>query len=368
MRPVALVAASFCLFASSIALTAQSAASSNTTAGSSTQSHIMHLDVLVKNQAGMPVAGVAPQAFTVLDNGQPQKLLSVTPVATRNDPSAVSVLIVLDMINPGYDSVTWGREQLGEYLQKEGGTLRHRTAIAAMTQDGLEMMSGSTTDGNALQAELQKLATDLRPVTQQSGWQALEQLLQQSIQQFTQILAIEQTRPGRKLVLIISPGWPMLGWWGSQQDLHSVQQDFNILVAMTNAIRDSRTVIYRLDPYEIGGEHAGPQDPFYYKDFLKPITDPKQATFPYLGLGVFAIHSGGRVLVTGHDVAGEINSVLPDAGHYYELTYAAPPAGKPNQYHAISVSVNQPGTTAQTVSGYYADPQLIGPQTSTKKH
>jgi VWFA-related protein len=368
MRPIALVAASCCLVASSIALTAQPAAISKTAAASSAQPNSIHLDVLVKNQNGMAVAGLAPQAFTVLDNGQPQKLLSVTPVATRNDPSAVSILIVLDMINPGYDSVTWGREQLGEFLLKEGGALRHRTSIAAMTQDGLQMMSGSTTDGNALQAELQKLATDLRPVTQRSGWQALEQLLQQSIQQFTQILAIEQTRPGRKLVLIISPGWPMLGWWGSEQDLHSVQQDFNILVAMTNAIHDSRTVVYRLDPYEIGGEHAGPQDPFYYKDFLKPVTNPKQATFPYLGLGVFAMHSGGNVLVNGHDIAGEINAVMPDAGHYYELTYAAPPAGGPNQYHAISVRVNQPNTTAQTISGYYADPQLIGPQANAKKH
>jgi VWFA-related protein len=332
------------------------------------QPQTIHLDVLVKDKTGMPVPGLSQQAFTVLDNGQPQRLASFTPVATRNDPSAVSVLIVMDMINPGYDSVTWGREQLSEYLVQEGGALRHRTSIAAMTQDGLEMMSGSTTDGKALQAEFQKFATDLRPVTQRAGWEGLEQFLHQSLQQFTQILAIEQTRPGRKLVLFITPGWPMLGLWGSEQDLHSVQQDFNILVAMTNAIRDARTTIYRLDPYEIGGVHAGPQDPFYYQEFLKPVTDPKKATFPYLGLGVFAVHSGGRVLVTGHDITGEMNDVLHDAGHYYELTYPAPPAAGPNQYHAISVRVNQPGATAQTISGYYADPQLIGPQATAKKH
>ncbi len=367
MRAVDVVAASFFLISSSINLTAQATPSPDA-AGAASQPQTVHLDVLVKDKADMPVAGLSQQAFTVLDNGQPQKLVSFTPVSTRNDPSAVSVLIVIDMINPGYDSVTWGREQLSEYLKQEGGALRHRTSIAAMTQDGLRMMAGSTTDGNALQTEFQKIATDLRPVTQQSGWQALEQLLQQSLQQFTQILAIEQTRPGRKLVLIISPGWPMLGWWGSQQDLHSVQQDFNVIVAMTNAIRDTRTTIYRLDPYEIGGVHAGPQDPFYYKDFLDPVTDPKKATFPYLGLGVFAVHSGGRVLVTGHDVAGEINAVLRDAGHFYELTYAAPPAGAPNQYRAISVRVNQPDATAQTISGYYANPQLIGPQAKAKKH
>lgn len=368
MRPVVLVAASFCLIAWYPALSAQPSATPKSEGISTSQPQTIHLDVLVKDKAGMSVAGLPQQAFTVLDNGQPQQLVRFTPVATHNDPSAVSVLIIMDMINPGYDSVTWGREQLSEYLVQEGGALRHRTSIAAMTQDGLKMMAGSTTDGKQLLAEFQKFPTDLRPVTQRAGWEGLEQLLQQSLQQFTQILAVEQTRPGRKLLLFITPGWPMLGLWGSEQDLRSVQQDFNILAAMTNAIRDARTTIYRLDPYEIGGVHAGPQDPFYYKAFLDPVTNPKKATFPYLGLGVFAVHSGGRVLVTGHDIAGEINSVLRDAGAYYELTYAAPPAGGPNQYHAISVRVNQPDAAVQTISGYYADPQLVGPQAKAKKH
>ena len=367
MRSV-LLASLIYLAASATTLTAQTLPSAQPAVASAATLKTIHLDVFVKDQAGMPVSGLAPQAFTVLDNGQPQQIVSLTPVATRNDPTAVTVLIVMDMINPGYDSVTWGREQLDEYLAQEGGALRHRTSIAAMTEDGLQMMSGSTTDGKQLLAEFQKFATDLRPVTQRAGWEGLEQLLQQSLQQFTQMLAIEGTRPGRKLVLIISPGWPMLGLWGSEQDLHSVQQDFNILVALTNAIRDARTTIYRLDPYEIGGVHAGPQDPFYYQDFLKPVTDPKRATFPYLGLGVFAVHSGGRVLVTGHDITGEINSVLRDAGAYYELTYATPPAGASNQCHAISVRVSQPDATVQTISGCYADPQLVGPQAKEKKH
>ncbi len=367
MRPVVVLGACFCIIFSSTALCAQPFSSTQVAGTSAGRPQTIHLDVLVKDKAGLPLPGISQQALTVLDNGQPQKLISFTPVATRDDPSAVHVLIVMDMINPGYDSVTWGREQLSEYLKQEGGSLRHLTSIAAMTEDGLKMMSGSTTDGNSLQAEFQKFATDLRPVTQQAGWQGLEQLLQQSLQQFTQILAIEQTRPGRKLVLFITPGWPMLGWWGSQQDLNSVQQDFNVIVAITNAIRDARTVIYRLDPFEIGGVHAGAQDPFYYEDFLQPLTDPKKATFPFLGLGVFAVHSGGRVLVTGHDVTSEINNALSDAGTYYELAYAAPQGGGPNQYHAINVRVNQPGATAQTLNGYYADPQLVGPQSKAKK-
>lgn len=331
------------------------------------QPQTIHLDVLVKDTAGIPVKGIPEPFFKVLDNGQPQKLLSFKEVDPRNDQSAVQVLIVMDMINPGYNSVTWGREQLSEYLKQEGGVLHHRTSIAVMTEDGLQMMNGSTTDGNQLQADFARISTNLRLVSQSAGWAGLEQLFNQSIQQFSQILAIEQSRPGRKLVLVLSSGWPAMGGIGSEEDLHSVQQDFNIIVALTNTIRDARTAIYRIDPFELGGEHYGDHGTFYYQDFLKPVTDPKKATYPYMQLGVFAIHSGGRVMVTGKNLQGELNSAKRDGGVYYELTYATPPAGGPNQYHAIKVQVNQPGALVQTIAGYYADPQPVGVKAKKKK-
>lgn len=332
------------------------------------QPQTIQLDVLVKDPAGQPLRGLPEQAFTVLDNGETQKLVGFTPVNTKENPAAVHVLIVMDMINVGYNSVTWGREQLREYMQQEGGSLGHPTSIAVLTEEGLRMMSGSTTDGNVLQTEFRKIGTDLRPVTQAGGWQGLNQLMGQSLQQFSQILAIEQTRPGRKLVLFISPGWPMLGWEGSEEDLHQAQWVFNANVRLTNAVRDAHTTIYRLDPFELGGAHAGAQDPFYYQAFLKPVTDVKKATYPFLGLGVFAVHSGGLVMVTGHDIKGEINRAMHDAGTYYELTYATPPADGPNQYHAIEVRVNQPGASVQTLAGYYADPQNVGPKPKASKN
>ena len=83
---------------------------------------------------------------------------------------------------------------------------------------------------------------------------------------------------------------------------------------------------------------------------------------------MFAVHSGGRVLVTGKNITGELNDVLRDAGSYYELTYVTPAAGGPNQYHAIKVQVNQPGSFVQTISGYYADPENVGPKPKDKKN
>ena len=76
----------------------------------------------------------------------------------------------MDMINVGYNSVTWGREQLGIFAagrRLAGSSHLHRS----LTEEGLKMMSGSTTDGNVLQTEFRKIGTDLRPVTQAAGWQ-----------------------------------------------------------------------------------------------------------------------------------------------------------------------------------------------------
>lgn len=347
-------------------LRAQPFPTPNVSGSAGGQPQTIHLDVLVKDSSGTPLDGIPQHFFKVLDNGEPQKLLTFKEVDPQNDPAAVHVLIVMDMINPGYNSVTWGREQLSEYLKQEGGVLHHRTSIAVMTEDGLQMMNGSTTDGNVLKAQFDRISTNRRLIDQDDGWQGLEQLFNWSIAQFSQILSIEQVRPGRKLVLFITSGWPALGWWGSEEDLPAVQHDFDAIVALTNTIRDARTAIYRLDPFELGGEHSGDHGTFYYQDFLKPVTDPKKATFPFMELGVFAVHSGGRVMVTGKDITGELNAAKRDGGVYYELTYAAPPAGGPNKYHAIQVQVQRPAIV-QTISGYYADPQPVGPKPKKKK-
>lgn len=233
----------------------------------SSQPQTIHLDVLVKDKSGQPVHGLAAQNFTIFDKGQPQKLDSFTAVNAQDHPDGVNVLIVVDMINIGFNSVAWAREQMGEFLRQETGKLGHPTSIAVLTEDGLQMMSGSTTDGNVLQQTFQKFGTDLRAVNRSAGWEGLDEMMETSLKEFSEILAVEQTRPGRKLLLFISPGWPMLANQGSTEDLRAAQWVFNVDVRLTDTIRDARTAIYGLTPSELGRE-----DPFYYQSFLKPVT------------------------------------------------------------------------------------------------
>ena len=370
MPTLLLVLASICLAACSAPLNAQATPTTPIPMASEGQPQTVHLDVLVKDKrSGQPLSGLPEPAFTVKDNGQPQKLIGFKAVNANADPEAVHVLIVLDMINIGAETVAWAREQLGEYLKQEAGKLGYPTSIAAMNERGLRIMSGWTTDGNVLNAGLEKMQPDLRFLNRSGGWAARDELMETSVQQFSQILAAEQKIPGRKLVLFISPGWPMMPNQGAFENDKAARWCFNADVALTNELRDDRTAIYDLDTYDLGNAHhdEGAQDPFYYEGFLKPVTRWSQSQFPDLAMGVFAIHSGGRVMVNGRRISAEINDALRDAGSYYEITYAAPPAGDPNQYHAIDVRVSQPGATVQTLAGYYADPQPVSPRPKGKK-
>ncbi len=349
------IALAVCVFTFCAALRAQPFPSAPVATNAPAPPQSIKLDVLVRDKDGEPVHGLAAEDFALFDKGQPQKLAGFTPVAADEHPGAVQVLIVVDMINMGFNSLAWTREQIGEFLKQDAGKLGHPTSIALMTEDGLRMMSGSTTDGSVLETGFEKLATNLRAIQRNGGWAAQNTIMEMSLNQFTQILAVESARPGRKLVLVISPGWPMMPRLGSQEDLRAAQWVFNVDVSLTDAILDARTSVYQLNPFGVGSRTL-----YYYQSFLKPVSKVNQAEYPFLALGVFAVHSGGRVVIKGHDVAGEISDAVRDAGSYYELSYDAPPADGPNEYHDISVRVNQPGAKAQTLKGYYAAPENVG--------
>ncbi|HUY94784.1 MAG TPA: hypothetical protein VMU71_05780, partial [Terracidiphilus sp.] len=102
MPTLLLVLASICLAACSAPLNAQATPTTPIPMASEGQPQTIHLDVLVKDKrSGQPLSGLPEPAFTVKDNGQPQKLIGFKAVNANADPEAVHVLIVLDMINIG---------------------------------------------------------------------------------------------------------------------------------------------------------------------------------------------------------------------------------------------------------------------------
>jgi VWFA-related protein len=94
----------------------------------------------------------------------------------------------------------------------------------------------------------------------------------------------------------------------------------------------------------------------YYQEYLKGVDKPKHADIGNLGLQVLAEQTGGRVLNSSNDLAGEIARCTRDASAYYKLSFDTVAADGPNEYHAIEVKVDKPGLTAHTRTGYYNQP------------
>ncbi len=73
----------------------------------------MALVMVVTDKSGRPVPGLKQQDFTLLDNKQPQKIVSFHAVeggATTPDPP-VEVILLVDEVNASYTNVAFERKK-----------------------------------------------------------------------------------------------------------------------------------------------------------------------------------------------------------------------------------------------------------------
>jgi VWFA-related protein len=168
------------------------------------------------------------------------------------------------------------------------------------------------------------------------------------------IAAKEKQVPGRKIVIWISPGWPLLS--GPRMDLSGKDQQrlFGSIVSMSTALRQARVTVYSIDP--LGMADAGSLRMTYYENFLKPAKTYRQVEIGDLGLQVLARQTGGLALNSSNDLTNLIDRCVADADTFYRVTVPMAPAEQPNEFHEIDVKVETPGLTARTRNGYYAQP------------
>jgi VWFA-related protein len=317
------------------------------------------LDVVVTEKSGKPVSGLEAKDFTVLDNGHPQNVLSFRAVkrTTANviaaeDPAQVIVLV--DEVNTNFDRVSYERDQIKKFLVQNGGVLAYPTSLAFFTDTKTEIQNTTSRDGNALLAIFDQHMTALRTLRRSEGFYGAVERWQLSMNAM-RALALNGTHaPGRKIVIWISPGWPMLSGPGVEIGAKEQANLFTTITTLSKLLRDARMTIYSIDP--VGADAGVRSESFYYKAFLKPVTAAKKAEPGTLALQVLATHSGGLVLSSSNDITGLIQQCVSDVDVYYTLTIDTAPAERPDEYHAIDVKVATPGLTARTRSGYYAQP------------
>jgi VWFA-related protein len=309
------------------------------------------LDVVVTTQSGPPVPGLLQQDFVVLDNKVARPITSFSAHAGPQAP--VEVILVVDAVNARYDTVAYERERIEKFLLADGGELTHPLTLAVLTDKGTEIQQGSSRDGKALKEALDHYAIGLRTIGRSTGFYGAEDRLDLSLKALDGLIAREETKPGRKMILWVSPGWPLLSGPGVQLDNKEQQRLFGQVVALSTRLRKARITLYNINPVGTG-ESLIRAD--YYKSFLKGVAKPGQVDLGDLGLQVLATQTGGLALTSDNDIAAMLQRAMRDANAYYQISFAAAPGEHFGEYHKLDVQVDKPGLIARTRSGYYAEP------------
>jgi VWFA-related protein len=309
------------------------------------------LDVVVTPKSGQPVSGLQQQDFTVLDNKVPQTLTSFQAVDGRQ--AQVEVILVVDAVNTGYQSVAYERGEIDKFLRADQGSLAHPTALAVLTDTGTQTQDAFSSDGNALSASLDQYTVGLRDIRRDTGFYGAAQRFQLSLQGLHELAAREASRPGRKIVIWVSPGWPLLSGPNVELDTKQQQQLFGYIVSLSRQLQQAKITLYSVDP--LGTADTGIRT-FYWKTFTKGVSKPSEVHAGDLGLEVLATQSGGLALSSNNDVTAELQKCVADAGSYYELSFNPPPGGQPNEFHHLEIRVAKPGLTGRTRQGYYSQP------------
>ena len=309
------------------------------------------LDVVVSPKSGPPVADLQQQDFTLLDNNSPQPITSFQPVTGRQAP--VEVVLVIDAINSDARTVSYERIQIDKFLLAEGGRLAFPVAIAVATDTGVKLAENFSSDGNVLRAAMDRDQIGLRDIGRSSGFYGATERLQYSLQALNQLAAGEAPHPGRKILVWISPGWPLLSGPNVQLDGKQQGEIFAQIVSLSTQLRQARVTLYNVNPIGAGESVFRAT---YYEEFLKGVSKPSQADLGNLGLQVLAIQSGGLALEFNNDLTALLQQCIADIAPYYELSFAAPAAEHPDEYHHLEIKIAKPGLIARTSQAYYAQP------------
>ncbi len=312
----------------------------------------IRLDVLVTDGAGAAVAGLDAKDFSVQNNGKAQPVVTFT-ASQGEEGKAVSLFpdslfLMIDMVNSGVVDLSFMRDEVERFLRQNGGKLPYPTTVLLLTDAGSEVVGTRSQDGNALADAVHRMKPAVHTIHSAAGHEALFERFQLSVKTLGAMAADEAGAPGRKLLIWIGPGWPILRAPDASYDARSHALNFDAIALLLNHLREARMVLCS----------AGGGGAFTVQDLMKPVKTPVEATPANLALQVLAIESGGRTLDAGNRsrAVEQLNACMQEMGAYYTVTLNPPAGEKAFSYHELKVTVARPVLKAKTVAGYYAEP------------
>lgn len=312
---------------------------------------LIKLDVVVTDKSGSTVPSVGQTDLTLLDNGQPSKILSFHAFdgASATSDLPVEVILVIDTLGmPGF-LASYVREEAEKFLGRNGGHLSRPVSIFKLLDSGLWLVAEPSRDGKAL-AEQVAHDGQLRSIRKAVGPASMFGSSPQpdppgllALKALGDIATGERQKPGRKLLVWIGPRREENGTPFGQQRV------FNMIVWFSTLLREARIALYSFSE----GENLYDPRAMRYKDFLNGVKSAREAEFNALDRKVLAVQSGGGVPESSNDLASEIARRVDEDSTFYTVSFNPAPTDHPNDYHDLKIRVGPSGLTARTVTGYY---------------
>ena len=313
---------------------------------------VVALDAIVTDRDGVPVQGLGQGDFTVLDNGQPVPLMSFR---AAGDGGALSeVILVIDTVNTWVLRTGLERTQIEEFLRSNGGQLKYPVSVRVFSGDGVVELAPPSRDGNALADKVHAMDAKLKPVRRSEGFYGDVEILQMSLAGLGSVAAEAAHQPGHKLLIWVSPGWPLLirtdTWETTDKETRGF---FQAIVSMSMTLRRARITLDSIDGMATAGEDSMRWN--RYMDYVKGVSDPRKAVAANLSLQTLATQSGGEVMnFTNEFLAGQLEHAIERAGSDYFLSFEPAAARKADEYHELKVTVGKPGLVVRARTGYYS--------------
>jgi VWFA-related protein len=312
---------------------------------------LFSIDLVVVDSAGNPVSDLAPWDFTLLDNGQAAKIRTVHNSLEASEP-APELIFVLDAINLSPQQLAQTESAIVHFLRRNSGRLEDPCFLYRLTRDGLFSSSKPTRDGNLLAKEVEqhKSPRTVWRSVQNDGpnllraWVGSSQPNPLSLRALGSIAIDQREIAGRKVVVWISPGWPVNGG----------EIGFDEATELSTRLREARIMLDNVNVW------PNPDQSFNYHDDLEAPRSQKDMQPAKMALQVIATQTGGLVLDSADDPNREmdrdIERCVEAERSFYTLTFNPPHTDQMDEFHDLHAQVNRPALTVRAPTGYYNEP------------
>jgi VWFA-related protein len=346
------------------------------------------LDVVVTGRNGQPVTGLTPSNFTIVEEGDPQRLshleehhamsaedlaraksmpqlppntfTNYTPVANTNS----STVILLDALDTRIEDQMELRQELIDYIKH----MQPGTPIAIFKVDTqMHLVQGFTADPAVL----------LDAAKSKRNMPSLQKLLFGTREEYGSMRSDILSMGFRLMGLYLGgfPGRKNLIWiTGSIPSTYrndplasalgmSFRDDVDVLEAREGAPIDAltlnRVAVY---PIDIRGVEPPPQFQAGNNSRPSPMANlrfAEERASQHLDFDAMAEATGGKAYYDTNGLKQAIGAIVNNGSNYYSLAYATTNHTWNGQFRHIKVSVDRPGVLVQFRHGYYAfDPAM----------